>query len=57
MKSEIKNAETAMTKQPWETPKLRPEGHIGEVVKGGGGKLSTVGGDSGEHRKEKGSGR
>jgi len=35
----------------WESPRLKMVGTIGEVLQGGGGKLSTVGGDPGENRK------
>ena len=44
-------------KKTWEMPKLTRVGSINEVVLGGGGKLSLTGGDPGESRKEKGSGR
>ena len=39
-------------KQPWEPPRLTYIGHVREVVQGGGGKLSQVGGDPGESRKQ-----
>jgi hypothetical protein len=41
------------TKQPWEPMQLTYVGHVAEIVKGGMGKLSTTGGDTGEPRKEK----
>lgn len=44
-------------KKTWEKPELTRVGAIQEVVLGGGGKLSLTGGDPGESRKEKGSGR
>jgi hypothetical protein len=44
----------AYTKQPWQPMKLTAVGHIGQIVQGGGGKLSTVGGDPGDIRKPKG---
>ena len=44
-------------KKSWEPMRLRSVGHISRVIEGGGGKLSAVGGDPGEPRKEKGSGR
>jgi hypothetical protein len=42
------------TKQPWEPMKLTYVGHVAEIVQGGGGKLSVMGGDPGDVRKEKG---
>ena len=45
------------TKKPWTSLKVAHVGHVAEVVKGGGGKLSTAGGDPGENLKEVGSGR
>jgi len=39
-------------KQPWEPPRLTYIGHVREVVQIGGGKLSQVGGDPGESRKQ-----
>ena len=41
----------------WSTPALKTIGTIGEVLQGGGGKLSTSSGDPGEPmRKPKGQG-
>ena len=40
----------------WERPHLKMVGTIGEVLQGGGGKLSTIGGDPGDNRKPSGSG-
>jgi len=34
--------------RPWEVPKLTFVGHIGEVIQGGGGKLSVADFDPGE---------
>jgi hypothetical protein len=39
-------------KKVWESFRLVDVGHVGDVVQGGGGKLSTAGGDPGENRKE-----
>jgi hypothetical protein len=39
-------------RRTWEPPSLKTLGTIGEVVQMGGGKLSTVGGDPGESRKQ-----
>ncbi len=44
-------------RRAWTAPALRFVGTTGEVLQGGGGKLSTTGGDPGEGRKEKGSDR
>jgi hypothetical protein len=42
-------------KQPWEPMQLTYVGSVAEIVKQGGGKLSTPGGDTGEQiRKPKG---
>jgi hypothetical protein len=35
----------------WEPPRLKMVATIGEVLQGGGGKLSIQGGDPGENRK------
>jgi hypothetical protein len=40
----------------WEPMKLRHVGHVGDVLRGGGGKISLVGGDSGDARKQRGGG-
>ena len=42
------------TKQPWEPMQLTYVGHVAEIVQGGGGKLSIMGGDPGDAGKEKG---
>jgi hypothetical protein len=43
-------------RQPWEPMRLTEMGHVGEVVQGGGGKLSPSPNDPGEIRKPKGQG-
>jgi hypothetical protein len=43
-------------KQAWEPMQMVSVGGIAEVVKGGGGKLTSSGGDPGEQRKEQPSG-
>lgn len=43
-------------KLPYNTPQLIYVGQIQEIIQGGGGKLSRVGGDPGEPRKPKGHG-
>jgi hypothetical protein len=42
------------TKKPWASLKVTHVGHVADVVKGGGGKLSTTGGDPGEALKQQG---
>ncbi len=42
------------SKKLWEPLKKSYAGRVADVVQGGGGKLSIVGGDPGESRKEKG---
>jgi hypothetical protein len=39
------------SRRPWEKPILKPIGTVSEILKGGGGKLSTSPGDPGEPRK------
>ncbi len=41
-------------KKEWEPMKVAEVGHVGTVLEGGGGKLSTAGGDPGEQRKQTG---
>jgi hypothetical protein len=43
-------------KRTWEPIALRYVGHVGDVLRGGGGKLSTIGGDTGDTRKPSGGG-
>ncbi len=44
-------------KKEWEEPTLRKVGTVGEVLRGGGGKLSVMADDSGDApRKPKGQG-
>jgi hypothetical protein len=38
----------------WAKPNLKSVGHVGEVLKGGGGKLSLVSQDPGDTRKPAG---
>ena len=46
----------AQHRRPWASPALKTVGTIADVLQGGGGKLSTAGGDPGEHRKQSGGG-
>ena len=41
-------------RRPWAPPALKIVGTIATVLQGGGGKLSTTGGDPGENRKQSG---
>ncbi|HEY8775593.1 MAG TPA: hypothetical protein VIM33_03815 [Gaiellaceae bacterium] len=43
-----------MTKNrlPWESMQVTYLGNVAEIVQGGGGKLTAVGGDPGETRKQ-----
>jgi hypothetical protein len=45
-----------MQRRTWEAPRLVHVGHVADAVRGGGGKLTPIGGDPGEMRKEKPSG-
>ena len=49
----MKTLEPKVPKQPWRSPTLVYIGSIGEMLQQGGGKLSVVGGDPGESRKQK----
>jgi hypothetical protein len=42
------------SRQRWEPPAVEKVGTVGDVLKGGGGKLSVVGGDPGDQRKPSG---
>ena len=44
------------TKSTWEEPSLRKVGSVGDVLNGGGGKLSVTLNDTGDVRKPKGQG-
>ena len=50
MKSNMTPRSTAT---PWTTPVLTFRGSVGQIVQGGGGKLSIAGSDPGEGRCEK----
>ena len=41
-------------RRTWKRPQLKYIGDVGDVLKGGGGKLSITGADPGDVRKEKG---
>ena len=42
------------TREDWEPMEVSDVGHVGEVLQGGGGKLSPTSADSGDVRKPKG---
>jgi hypothetical protein len=41
-------------RKQWEPMKVAEVGHVGDVLQGGGGKLSPVDADQGDNRKPKG---
>ena len=43
-----------LERKDWEPMEAKDVGHVGEVLRGGGGKLSIVSDDSGDVRKPKG---
>jgi hypothetical protein len=47
---------TTSERRPWQPPAVKTVGTISQVLQGGGGKLSTTGGDPGENRKQSGGG-
>jgi hypothetical protein len=57
MKSKSKRPEQASgDRKRWRSPKLTFLGHVGGIVQGGSGKLTTTPADPGESRKTKPSG-
>jgi hypothetical protein len=44
----------ATKRQPWEPMRLTEMGHVGEIVQGGGGKLTPSPNDPGDSRKPPG---
>ena len=53
MENPKKQETSKETRKDWEPMKVAEVGHVGKVLQGGGGKLSPVGGDPGENRKQK----
>lgn len=55
-----RESKTPKSKKParrsWVRPQLKSAGHVGDVLKGGGGKLSAVSQDPGDTRKPSGGG-
>ncbi len=52
-KNELSDTTPARAKSSWEPMTLRHLGQIGQVIQGGGGKFTFIGGDPGESRKQK----
>jgi hypothetical protein len=44
------------TRQRWQKMRVQYVGHISEILRGGGGKMTAIAGDPGEARKQKGGG-
>jgi hypothetical protein len=51
-----KNALPKTAKKAWTKPELKYVGHVGDVLQGGGGKLTPSPADPGESRKPSGQG-
>lgn len=43
-------------RRPWDSPKVSSVGTVADVLRGGGGKLTLAGNDTGDTRKPKGQG-
>jgi hypothetical protein len=56
MKDEKKRVGAKPAAEEWVRPELKYVGNIGEVLQGGGGKLSLAANDPGDARKPSGSG-
>ena len=54
MKGDHKEASIVPKKQRWAQPTLKYVGHVGDVLQGGGGKLSPSASDTGDFRKPPG---
>ena len=52
----METPEKQEARKDFEPMEVAEVGHVGEVLEGGGGKLSLVGGDPGENRKQQGGG-
>jgi hypothetical protein len=49
----LETKEKNEARKDYEPMKVEEVGHVGEVLQGGGGKLSTNAGDPGEFKKQK----
>ena len=56
MKREPKATPSLPEKQRWTPPTLKYVGNVGDVLQGGGGKLSPSDADTGDNRKPPGQG-
>ena len=56
MRADDKMSETKAEKKAWTKPSLKYVGHVGDVLQGGGGKLTPAPSDPGESRKPGGQG-
>lgn len=54
MERSSRNEAAEQKRRRWERPAIRTVGTIGEVLHGGGGKLSPTDNDPGDNRKPKG---
>jgi hypothetical protein len=54
MTKDEKSAEERDDREPFEPMEVTDVGHVGDILQGGGGKLSVVASDSGDVRKPKG---
>jgi hypothetical protein len=56
MSANEQNPTQTPAKKSWVKPELKYVGHVGEVLQGGGGKLTPAPSDPGESRKPGGQG-
>ncbi len=56
MTKSTKSGDKATRRQAWQPMEVRELGELSEVIRTGGGKLSSAGGDPGENRKQMGGG-
>jgi hypothetical protein len=56
MNAKMEDIGPLKAKKPWQTMKVSFLGSAVELIKGGGGKLSAAGGDTGDTRKPAGGG-
>ncbi len=54
--NEMENGKTKSGKRAWSRPTVKYVGHVGDVLQGGGGKLTPSPSDPGESRKPSGQG-
>ena len=56
MRADDMKRAAGVQRKSWVQPSLEYVGHVGEILQGGGGKLTPAGGDPGDTRKPKGQG-